>query len=92
MIREVRLSKRAQKDLKLLPLGIAKRLRYWVENTSVQGLYETRKIPGYHDEPLQGARKGQRSIRLNRSYRAIYEIQCDGVEFIMVTEVNKHDY
>lgn len=92
MIRDVRLSKRAQKDLRLLPLSIAKRLRYWVENIAVQGLYETRKIPGYHDEPLQGARKGQRSIRLNRSYRAIYEIQCDGEEFILVIEVNKHDY
>ncbi len=39
------------------------------------GLSEVRKVPGYHDEPLKGQRKGQRSIRLSRSYRAIYVIE-----------------
>lgn len=52
-----------------------------------------RKIPGYHDEPLRGKRDGQRSIRLSKSYRAIYEIKQDGsIEVVMVMEVNKHDY
>ena len=27
---------------------------------------ETSEIKGFHDEPLKGTRKGQRSIRLNR--------------------------
>lgn len=49
-------------------------------------------MPGYHDEPLKGARVGQRSIRLNRAYRAIYVIKNDGIEFGSVEEVNKHDY
>lgn len=56
------------------------------------GLEETRKVPGYHDEPLKGDRAGQRSIRLSRSYRAIYEVKKDTVEFVSVEEVNKHDY
>ena len=42
------------------------------------GLEEIRKIPGYHDEPLRGDRKGQRSIRLSRLWRAIYRIAQDG--------------
>lgn len=92
MIKEVRLSKKAEKDLQVAPIHIAKRLWLWVENINLKGLYETRKITGYHDEPLQGWRKGQRSIRLNRSYRAIYEIRIDVVEYILVIEVNKHDY
>lgn len=43
--------------------------------------------------PLKEIEKGQRSIRLNRSYRAIYIINDDGlVEFIKVIEVNNHEY
>lgn len=29
------------------------------------GIYDVRKSPGFHDEPLSGQRKGQRSIRLS---------------------------
>jgi len=54
---------------------------------------QVRKLPGYHDEPLKGDRKGQRSVRLNRAYRAIYEESEDGqLTIITVLEVNKHDY
>jgi proteic killer suppression protein len=57
------------------------------------GLRETRKSPGFHDEPLRGNRNGQRSVRLNKAYRAIYVEKIDGtVEFIEVVEVNKHEY
>ncbi len=36
---------------------------------------------------------GYRSIRLNRSYRAIYSIQDDGfLEFVLVEAVSKHKY
>lgn len=52
-----------------------------------------RKIAGFHDEPLKGDRHGQRSIRLNKAYRAIYVIKNDGTaEFVAVEEVSKHDY
>jgi toxin HigB-1 len=52
-----------------------------------------RKIPELHDEPLTGDRKGQRSIRLNKAYRAIYlEGQRKELHIISIIEVNKHDY
>ena len=52
-----------------------------------------RKIPGFHDEPLKGNRKGQRSIRLSKAYRAIYIIGQQGnIEIAEIIEVNKHDY
>lgn len=60
---------------------------------SESGLIEVSKIKGYHDEALQGRRAGQRSIRLSKSYRAIYKILENGAaEFIEITEVNKHGY
>ncbi|STX81627.1 Plasmid maintenance system killer protein [Legionella busanensis] len=54
---------------------------------------ETRKSPGWHDEPLKGERAGQRSIRLNKQWRAIYILKKDStIEFIEVMEVTPHDY
>ena len=76
-----------------MPQQIAARRRTWVDAVTHNGLEEVRKRPGYHDEPLLGDRRGQRSIRLNRSWRAIYVILSDGrIEFIEVQEVNKHEY
>jgi len=50
-------------------------------------------MPGLHDEPLKEDRQGQRSIRLNRAYRAIYVERDEGeVELVEVIEVNKHEY
>ena len=76
----------------MLPRHIASKLQLWVDDVEECGLEEVRKIPGYHDEPLRGNRQGERSIRLSRSYRAIYTEQFDEVEFIRVEEVNKHEY
>lgn len=57
------------------------------------GIDEVRKIPGFHDEPLKGKRAGQRSIRLSKSYRAIYvEYKENKVDIVSVEEVNKHEY
>lgn len=88
----VRISRRAQKDLAYVPRHVAIKLENWAGDVAVRGLDEVRKVRGYHDEPLLGARAGQRSIRLSRSYRAIYVIVDEGVEFVSVEEVNKHDY
>lgn len=57
-----------------------------------QGLEEVRKVPGYHDEPLKGDREGQRSIRLNKAWRAIYTIHGTQIKFVFIEEVSKHDY
>ena len=92
MIDTVKLSKRAKKDLPKLPSHIVDKLFVWIEAVENDGLQEVRKIPGFHDEPLKGDRKGQRSIRLSKAYRAIYEVKKDGVEFVEVQEVNKHEY
>jgi proteic killer suppression protein len=57
------------------------------------GLPEVRKIPGFHDEPLQGQRIGQRSIRLSRAYRAIYRcVEGGAIELVLVEEVHKQEY
>ena len=92
-IRRVIITKKAENDLFKVPKHIVTKLSSWVESVAVNGLNFTRKIPGYHDEPLKGNRKGRRSVRLSKSYRAIYII-CDDdmVSFIEVREVNKHEY
>ena len=89
----VRLTKRAQRDLRKVPKHVAVKLRRWVKDVTGFGLETIRKVPGYHDEPLKGKRQGQRSIRLSRSYRAIYVVSRDGtVELVTVEEVSKHEY
>ncbi|MBA2656762.1 MAG: type II toxin-antitoxin system mRNA interferase toxin, RelE/StbE family [Tatlockia sp.] len=82
-----------QSDLKKLPKHIIAKLTSWINAVGHDGLSEVRKVPGYHDEPLHGDRKGQRSIRLSKSYRAIYIINNSGqMEVVEIIEVNKHDY
>ncbi|WP_347359210.1 type II toxin-antitoxin system mRNA interferase toxin, RelE/StbE family [Bdellovibrio sp.] len=88
---KVRISKFAEKQLKKVPNYIKEALQYWAESVQLVGLHHTRRLPGYHDEPLKGPRKGQRSIRLNRSYRAIYMESESGIE-ITVIEVSNHEY
>lgn len=56
-----------------------------------EGLREVRKRPGFHDEPLKGLRKGQRSVRLNQAYRLIYR-EVKGHLEILLLEVSKHAY
>ncbi len=93
MIRRVHISEFAQKQLRKVPRYVAQNLQYWIDDVEDQGLAEVRKIPGYHDEPLKGFRKGQRSIRITRSYRAIYIIlESQEIQFVSVEEVSKHDY
>jgi proteic killer suppression protein len=89
----VYLSRIAEKQLKRFPLHIQKLVYIWVQSVEEDGIRRTRTRPGYHDEPLSGGRKGQRSIRLSRAYRLIYEESENGHQItIMVLEVNKHEY
>lgn len=92
-IYQVQLSKKAREGLKKIPAYITYKLQLWIDGVKERGLSEIRKTPGFHDEPLKGKRQGQRSIRLNKAYRAIYQINLDGsIEFVEIIEVNKHDY
>ena len=82
-----------QKQLKKLPEHVVTKLIAWAQSVELKGLREIRKIAGYHDEPLKGDRLGQRSIRLNKAYRAIYREEQDGrINLIIIEEVNKHEY
>jgi proteic killer suppression protein len=90
---EVIVTKNAQKDLRSVPYHVAFKLQLWIDSVKNEGLREIRKRPGFHDEPLKGKRQGQRSIRLSKGYRAIYEIDINGsIHFIEIIEVNNHAY
>jgi len=84
---------KVKKSLKFIPDHIRTKLLSWASSVELEGIIEVRKISGFHDEPLKGNRIGQRSIRLSKSYRAIYEERSKGTfNIIDVIEVNKHDY
>ena len=92
MTTRVKLTKQVRKQVRKLPVHVVAKLIAWSEAVEADGLEAIRRIPGFHDEPLKGKRHGQRSIRLSKSYRAIYRIVRNGVEFVNVEEVSKHAY
>ena len=93
VIVRVDLSRRVRKQLQKVPRHIVENLAAWVDDVETRGLEAARRTPGYHDEPLHGAREGQRSVRLSRSYRAMYIVKVEGtVEFVSVEEISKHEY
>jgi toxin HigB-1 len=84
---------KVRKKLKKIPIHIVRNLQRWALQVETLGIVEVRKIPGYHDEPLSGKRKGQRSVRLSIHYRLFYvEVHDNEVNLIQVEEVNKHEY
>ena len=84
---------RVEKQVSRLPSHVRFKFMAWVKAVEEKGMSEVRRIPGFHDEPLKGQRKGERSVRLNRAYRVIYEERSQGViEIAYVLEVNKHEY
>jgi len=87
----VQRTKRFEKDLDKVPEFIRIKVIVWVGLVEAVGVREVRKRPGYHDEPLRGWRKGQRSVRLNQAYRLIYREVRDHLE-ILLLEVSKHEY
>lgn len=84
-IYKIVLADAAKRSLYKVPAYIVKKLQAWVDAVETEGLILTRRIPGYHDEPLKGKRVGQRSVRLNKSYRAIYVIDQEGKVCIPIT-------
>ena len=86
-------TKFAEKQIRKLPKHIAAAYHTWVKTVELDGIRTTRMLPGYHDEPLKGERKGQRSVRLSKGYRVIYaESDTGDIVLIGVQEVNKHEY
>ena len=93
MSQKVVISRRAEKQLRKTPRHVVLKLLAWVDQVETEGIRRARRVPGFHDEPLKGERKGQRSIRLSKAYRAIYVEVSEGTfEFVSVEEVSKHDY
>ena len=89
----VSLTKKGTRDLKAVPHYIADKFQLWVDLVENEGMAHARKIKSFHDEPLKGKRRGQRSIRLSKAYRAIYvERESGKLDIVEVQEVNKYDY
>jgi proteic killer suppression protein len=92
-VTKVRWGKLVDKQMGRVPDIIARKFRIWVTLVEESGIREMRRYKGFHDEPLKGQRQGQRSVRLNKAYRAIYvEQEMGEIELIEVLEVNKHEY
>jgi proteic killer suppression protein len=90
---QIELTKLAKKQLLKAPKHIQLKLNIWRTTVLLQGLEATRNEKGYHDEPLQGKRQCQRSIRLNRQWRAIYSTHDNGtLTLLTIEEVTPHDY
>ena len=55
------------------PDFIRKKALLWIFLVESNGIWEVMKSPGFHDEPLKGDRKGQRSARYfcSRPYRIV---------------------
>lgn len=86
-------SKQVDKQLDRIPSYLHDKFLAWAMVVERVGLLEARQLSGYHDEPLKGKRRGQRSIRLNRAYRAIYvESGGSAIQIVEVIEVSKHEY
>jgi proteic killer suppression protein len=87
------IAKFAEKQMRRLPSHIVEAFWAWARSVELDGIYKTRAIPGYHDEALSGDRKGQRSVRLSKAYRVIYEeTESGNIVLICVLEMNKHEY
>jgi proteic killer suppression protein len=92
IVTRVELTERAFKALFKVPKHISDKFQTWVDAVELLGLEEVRKRPGFHDEPLRGDRRRQRSIRLSKAYRAIYFETDSEIRIVRILEVNKHEY
>ncbi len=74
------------------PQYITDKLLNWANEVEAFGVEAVRKHKGYHDEPLKGRRRGERSIRLSRQWRAIYREKRNGSVSVHVLGVTPHEY
>lgn len=84
---DVVITRAARKGLENAPAHVQDKFANWVRTVRLFGLTVARKNPSYHDEPLRGQRQGQRSIRLNRQWRAIYMETAEQGIVVTVLEV-----
>jgi proteic killer suppression protein len=91
VLTKVSRSRGFEKQLRKVPDFIKKKVIFWIFLVESKGLAEVMRSPGFHDEPLKGERRGERSARMNKAYRLIYRVIKDRVR-IELLEVNKHEY
>lgn len=89
---QIKITRNATKGFDKAPPQVQVKFIDWIGSVRENGLEETRKLPGYHDELLMGQRKGQRSVRLNQKWRALYTVVDGKPVVVTVLEVNPHDY
>lgn len=92
MITQVIITKNADKQMRRAPQHIRDKLLDWRKEVELFGIQAVRQNKGYHDEPLKGQRTGERSIRLSRQWRAIYQQISNESILIYVLEVTPHEY
>lgn len=88
----VEISKKAEKNIKALPSHIKDKCFDFFQDVEKAGYMKAVTYRSYKDEALLGKRKGQRSVRLNRSYRIIYKLKQKEIFILDILEINKHDY
>jgi Txe/YoeB family toxin of Txe-Axe toxin-antitoxin module len=74
-----------------LPLNVVKKYELWKNIVFRHGPDKLKEFPGFHDEKLKEARKGQRSSRLSLQHRVIYTVEEDIVT-VFVLEITPHEY
>jgi proteic killer suppression protein len=74
-----------------LPPAVRQKYELWKSIVQLDGPAGLRQFKGFHDEKLKGKRSGQRSSRLSKRFRVIYEVDQDVVT-VFVEEITPHDY
>jgi addiction module RelE/StbE family toxin len=74
-----------------LPPAILEKYQAWKNLVQENGPEKLKEYPGYRDEKLEGERFGQRSSRLSRQYRVIYQVHKTEVT-VRVLEITPHKY
>ncbi|MCZ2142016.1 MAG: hypothetical protein LC102_01135 [Ignavibacteriales bacterium] len=93
MIWKVRWDKKIEKMLDDLPKHVVGSFYDWTKALERDGMEATRKLPGYHDEKLNGKLSGLRSVRLGKAYRVFYFEMAEGtIKIAQVEKVSKHEY
>jgi toxin HigB-1 len=58
VIKVVKLTDRAKKDLRAVPRQVLDKFQAWVQSVEAIGVEEVRKLPGFHDEPSRASAEG----------------------------------
>lgn len=90
---QVQFSKLAAKGFQKAPPHCQAKLLAWKDLVEADGLEAARTLETYRDHALHGDRAGQRAIRLNYQWRAIYvEDQQGSIKLVTLEEITPHDY